>query len=252
MDFARPAAESLASKSCKSFSMGLVSILAGSRARKTGRRHQYVEITRRTGRIDRRGRVLASDFLIEPGCDILQTPLDRGERLRRRGAFDLPTGFREKLGHLGGLELGSGTYGKSLDAVRQLADLALQPFKRRRAQSSRGEEIAHFLGLPAYAFKGLRLYRCRSKAIDLDADRPNLAFEPGSRRLRVMRFQRRVELGGHRLSRNQHRFAMTALTHHFDPLHEIADGAFKRDDRVARREIGEAPPHGLHFGAHGA
>ena len=45
---------------------------------------------------------------------------------------------------------------------------------------------------------------------------------------------------------------MTALTQHLDPLHEIADGAFERDDRVARRKIGEAPAHGFDFGAHGA
>ena len=45
---------------------------------------------------------------------------------------------------------------------------------------------------------------------------------------------------------------MTALAQHLDPLHKIADGAFERDDRVARRKIGEAPAHGFDFGAHGA
>ena len=132
--------------------------------------------------------VRASEFLIEPRCDLLQTPLDRDERRRGRGAFDLPTGFREKRGHLGGLELGSGARAEPLDAVSQFADLALQPFERGRAQRSRSEEIAHFFRLPPDAFKRLRLYRRRREAIDLAADRANLAFEPGGRRLRVMRF----------------------------------------------------------------
>ena len=138
-------------------------------------------------RIDRRGSVRASDFLIEPRRDLLETPLDRDERRRGRRAFDLSTGFREKRGHLGGLEVRSGTCAEPLDAVSQFADLALQPLKRRRAQRSRGEEIAHFFRLPPDEFKRFRLYRRRREAVDLAADRPNLAFEPGNRRLRVMR-----------------------------------------------------------------
>ena len=94
------------------------------------------------------GGVRASNFLIEPRRDLLQAPLDRGERRRGGGAFDLSTGFREKRGHLGGLEVGSGTYAEPLDAVSQFADLALQPLKRRRAQRGRSEEIAHFFRLP--------------------------------------------------------------------------------------------------------
>ena len=139
-------------------------------------------------RIERCGSVRASEFLIEPRRDLLQTPLDRDERRGGRGAFDLPTGFREQRGHLGGLEVGSGTRAKPLDAVGQFADLALQPFERRRAQRGRREEIAHFLRLPANGFKRLGLDRRRRKAVDLAADRANLAFEPRGRRLRVMRF----------------------------------------------------------------
>ncbi len=44
---------------------------------------------------------------------------------------------------------------------------------------------------------------------------------------------------------------MTALAQHLDPLHEIADCAFERQHRVARRKIGQAPAHGFDFGAHG-
>ena len=144
-----------------------------------------------------------------------------------------------------------GARAKPLDAVRQFADLPLQPFKRRRAQRGRSQEIAHFFRLPADALERLRLYRGRRKAIDLAADRADLALEPSSHGLRVMRFQRSAEFGGHRLERSEHQFAVTAFTQHLDPLHEVADGALKRDNRVARRKIGETVAHGADLGAHG-
>ena len=59
-------------------------------------------------RIDRGRSARASDFLIEPRRDLFQTPLDRRQRLGRRGAFDLPPRFGQKRGHLGRLEMGRG------------------------------------------------------------------------------------------------------------------------------------------------
>ncbi len=138
--------------------------------------------------IDCRGSVRASDFLIEPRRDLFQTPLDRGERRWGRRAFDLPTSFLKKRGHLCGLEVGSGTCAELLDAVSQFADLALQPLKRRRAQRSRSEEVAHFFRLPPDQFKGFRLDSRRREVVDLGADRADLALEASNRRLRVMRF----------------------------------------------------------------
>ena len=126
----------------------------------------------------------------------------------------------------------SWTRAEPLDPVSQFADLSLQPLKRRRAQRGGGEEIAHFLRLPADAFKRLRIYRRGRESVDLAADRADLAFEPGDCRLRIMRLQRRAEFRGHRLEWSEHRFAVTALTQHLDPLHEIADGALERDDCV--------------------
>ena len=140
---------------------------------------------------------------------------------------------------------------KPLDAVRQFADLPLQPFERRRAQRGRSEEIAHFFRLPPDALERLGVDRGRRQVIDLGADRADLALEPSSHGLQVMRFQRRAEFGGHRLERSEHRFAVTAFTQHLHPLHEVVDGALKRDNRVARRKIGETLAHGADLGAHG-
>ncbi len=204
-------------------------------------------------RIDRRGSVRASDFLIEPRRDLLQALLDRDERRRGRGAFDLPTGFGKKLGHLGGFEVRSGTRAEPLDAIGQFADLPLQPFERRRAQRGRGEEIAHFLRLPPDGFKRLRVLIAVAARLSILPPIARISrSSPGGRRLRIMRLQRRAEFGGHRLERSEHRFAVTALTQHLHPLHEVADGALERDHRVARRKIGEAPAHGVDLGAHGA
>ena len=76
--------------------------------------------------------------------------------------------------------MGSGTCAEPLDAVRQFADLALQPFKRRCAQRSRSEEIAHFFRLPPDQFKRFRLYRRRREAVDLAADRPISRSSPAA------------------------------------------------------------------------
>ena len=138
-------------------------------------------------RIERCGSGRPSDFLIEPRRDLLQTLFDRDKRRRRSGALDLSAGFREKRGHLCGLGMGSGARAEPFDAISEFPDLALQPFKRRCAQRCRSEEIAHFFRLPPDAFKRFGLYRRRREAVDLVPDRPNLAFEPGGRRLRVMR-----------------------------------------------------------------
>ena len=43
---------------------------------------------------------------------------------------------------------------------------------------------------------------------------------------------------------------MTALAQHLYPLNKVADGAFERDDCVARRKISQASAHGFDFGAH--
>ena len=83
--------------------------------------------------------------------------------------------------------MGSRTCVEPLDAVSQFADLALQPFKRRRPQRSRSEEIAHLFCLAADEFKRLRFYRRRREVVDFAADRANFALEPGNRGLRVMR-----------------------------------------------------------------
>ena len=85
-------------------------------------------------RIDRHGSARPSNFLVEPRRDLLQAPLNRRERGRGGRALDLLTGSREQRGQLGGLGMGSRTHTKPLDAVSQLADLALQPLKRRRSQ----------------------------------------------------------------------------------------------------------------------
>ena len=204
------------------------------------------------GGIDRAGSARAGYLLIEPRRDLLQPQLDRGERRRGGGAFDLSAGFRKPRGHLGRFEMRSGARAKPLDAVGQLPDLPLQPFERRRAQRGGSQEIAHLLGLLADALESFRIDRRRREAVDPAADRADLAFEPDRRRLRVMRFQRRAEFRGHRLERSEHRFAVTALTQHLDALHEIADGALERDDGVARRKIGEAPVHRRDLGAHRA
>ena len=146
----------------------------------------------------------------------------------------------------------SRTRAEPLDAISQFADLPLQPFERRGAQGGRGEEIAHFFRLLSDAFIRLRLDCRRREAVDLAADRADLALEPGGRGLRVMRLHHRVEFRGHRLERREHRFAVAALTQHLNPLHEIANRALERDHRVARRKIGEALAHGVDLGAHGA
>ena len=164
-----------------------------------------------------------------------------------RGAFDLSAGFRKKRGHLGQLEVRSGARAEPLDPVSQFADLPLQPFQRRRAQRRGSKEIAHFFRLLADALKCFGIDRRRREAVDLAADRADLAFERRGRRLRIMRFQRRAEFGGHRLERSEHRFAVTALAQHLDALREIADGALERDNCVARRKIGEALAHRRRF-----
>ncbi len=193
----------------------------------------------------------ASDFLIEPRCDLFQATLDRGERRGRRGPFDLPARLLKQRRHLGGFEVGNGTCAKPLDAIGQVPDLPLQPFERRRAQRGRGEEIARLLGLPPDALEALGIDRRRRKAVDLAADRANLAFEPGGRRLRVMRLHRGAEFRGHRLERSEHRFAVPALAQHLHPLDQIADRALERDDGVARRKVGKALSHGVDLGAQG-
>ena len=204
------------------------------------------------GGVDRDGSARAGHLLIEPRRDLFQPQLDRGERCRRGGAFDLSAGFRKPRGHLGRFEMRSGARAKPLDAVGQLPDLPLQPLQRRRAQRRGSQEIAHLLGLLADALESFGIDRRGRKAVDPAADRADLAFEPDRRRLRVMRFQRRAEFRGHRLERSEHRFAVTAPPQHLDALHEIADGALERDHGVARRKISEAPVHRRDFGAHGA
>ena len=203
-------------------------------------------------RIDRGRSAGARDFLIEPRRDLLQTPLDRDQRLGRRGAFDLPPRFGEKSGHLGRLEMGRGACAELLDAVGEFADPPLHPLERRSARGGRGEEVAHFLRLPPDALECLGLDRRRREAVDLAADGADLAFEPGGDRLRVVGLQRRAQFGGHRLERSEQRFALAGLTHHLDPLHEIADRALERDHRVARRKVGEALAHRGDLGPHGA
>ena len=139
-----------------------------------------------------------------------------------------------------------------LDAVGELADPPLHPLERRSAQGGRGEEVAHFLGLPPDALECFRLDRRRGEAVDLAADGVDLTFEPGGGRLRVMGLERRAQFGGRRLERREQRFALADVTRHVDPRYEIADRAFERDHRVARRKVGEALAHGGDFGAHGA
>ena len=64
--------------------------------------------------------------------------------------------------------------------------------------------------------------------------------------------QRRAQFGRHRLERSEQRFAGAVLAHHFDALHEVADRAFERDHRIARRKVGEALAHCRDLGPHGA
>ena len=203
-------------------------------------------------RIDRGGSNGASDFLIEPRRDLLQTPLDRRQRFRRRGAFDLPPRFGQKSGISADSKWGAGLAPSCFDAVGEFADLPLHPLERRGAQSGGSEEVAHFLRLPPDALERLGFDRRRGEAVDLAADGADLAFEPGGDRLRVVRLQRRAQFGRHRLERSQQRFAVAVLTHHLDPPHEVADRALERDHRIARRKVGEALAHGRDLGPHGA
>ena len=190
--------------------------------------------------------------MIEPRRDLFEALLDRDKRLRGCGAFDLSAGFREKRGHFGGLKVRSGVGGEPLDPVSQFADLALQSLKRRRAQRCGGEEIAHFFRLPADALKCLRLYRRRREAVDLAADRADLAFERRGCRLRVMSLQRSTKFGSHRFKRSEHRFAVTALPQHLHTLREVADRALDRNDRIAWGQLSEALAHCVDLSAHGA
>ena len=191
------------------------------------------------------------DFLIEPRRDLLQTPLDRRQRLERRGAFDLPPRLGQKGGHLGRIGMRRGTCAELLDAIGELADPPLHPLERRGAQSGGSEEVAHFLRLPPDVFERLRLDRRRREAVDLAADGAELAFELGGDRLRIVHLQGRPQFGRHRLERSRQRFAMAVLTHPLDALHEVADRALERDHRIARRKVGEAPAHRRDLGPHG-
>ena len=245
------AASSLASNSCRSFSIGAELTIAGGQ--RLQRLPDAVDAAREVverGRVDRYGIARAGDFLIEPRRDLFEAPLDRGERRGGRRAFDLLAGFGEPRRHLGRFEVRNGACAESLDAIGELADLPLEPLERRRAQRGASEQIAHLFGLLADAFERLGLDRRRREAVDLGADCANLALKPGRRRLRVMRLHRRAELGRHRLERSEHRFAVAALPQRLDPLDKIADRAFERDDGVARRKIGEALAHGVDLGAH--
>ena len=102
-----------------------------------------------------------------------------------------------------------------------------------------GEQIAHFFGLGANALEGGGIDDALGDRVDLGAKRAQLALEPGDGGVRVMGAQRLARLGDQR----GQRVARAAVAKRGDAFAEIAHRAFERDDRVARREIGEAARH---------
>ena len=143
------------------------------------------------------------------------------------------------------------TCGQSIHAIGEFADLTLQPLDWRRTHGRRGEQVADLLGLPTNALELVRVDRGLREAVDLPANRADLALKPSGDRLWVMRLQSRAQFGRHGVQRGEQRFALTAFAQHCDPLRQIADRALERDDRIARREVGETSRHRGDLDAHG-
>ncbi len=185
--------------------------------------------------------------LIHALGELFEPTFDRRQRGGRYRTFDLGARVGDQRGEPGRFDLWRGIGGKTVDAVGEVADLALKPFDRHRTRGGGGEQIAHFLGLGADALEGGGIDDALGDRVDLGAERAQLALETGDRDMRIVRAQGVARFGDQR----GQRLARAVVAQRGDALAEIAHRAFERDDRVARREIDQAARHRGEFAAQG-
>ena len=89
------------------------------------------------------------------------------------------------------------------DPVSEIANLALQPFDRRRAGGRCNEQVAHLLCLQSNSLESLRIDRCVGQGVDLAAEGAYFNFQSGGDRSRIVRLERRAKFGRHRLQRRE-------------------------------------------------
>ena len=135
--------------------------------------------------------------------------------------------------------------GEPIDPVGKFAHLLFEPIDRHRTRRCGGEQVTHLFGLNANALEHGGIDDAFGDHIDLGADGANLALQPDDGALWIVGAQRFAQFG----DQTGQRVAGAAVAQSRDAFAKIAHRAFKRDDGVARRKIGEAARHRRQFRA---
>ena len=197
------------------------------------------QVLERAG-IDRR-RPLES--IVHSRGELFEATFDRIQSRRGGRPLDLRTRIGKRLDDARGVGVRRRARSEAFDAIGELSDLSFQSLDRHRTQGRVGEHVAHFFRLAAKPLENLGTDGRARKRFHFAAQRANFPFEAFGRGSRIVVAERFSHLVEHGFDRGDEAIARARFPRSVQSLAEIADRAFQRDRRIARREGGEAAGH---------